>query len=351
MVYKKTITKDTMLKINIKDVAKKAGVSTATVSRVLRDYPGVREITRKKVLKAVLDLNYEPNAVARSLRQEKTYTIGVVVGNVLSQFYSVIAKSVEDVANKSGYNVILCNGDDNPEKELRYLKVLKANRVDGIILTPTGKNADYVNWLIDSGTKIVLLDRLIDGVECDAVLVDNENGAYKAVKYLIDQGYGKIGIINGYIDRTTGKGRLDGYLKALKEANIPIDESLIKIGNFKKRSGIDLTRELLESSNRPEAIFVTNLDMTLGALITIKEMKIRIPEDLGVVGFDDSEWAQILDPPITTVSQPVYSLGSTAAEMLVKNIENKEKRVDNMPLKITLNTSLTIRNSTKKMKK
>lgn len=339
------------MKVNIKTVAGNAGVSTATVSRVIRKYPGVREKTRKKVIKAITELNYEINAVARNLRQKKTNTIGVIVGNVLSQFYSIIAKSVEDTANKSGYNVILCNGDDNPEKELRYLKVLKSNRVDGIILTPTGKNAKYVNWLIESGTKVVLLDRLIDGVDCDAVLVDNENGAYNAVKHLIVQGYRKIAIINGYIDRTTGRGRLNGYLKALREAGIPRDDSLIKIGNFKKRSGINLARELLESTNRPEAIFVANLDMTLGTLITIKEMGLRIAEDIGIVGFDDPDWVLILDPLLTAVDQPVYNLGSTAAEMLIKKIENKGTIIDNKPLIMTLNTNLIIRNSTKRIKK
>ena len=341
---------DNLLKVNIKTVAEKAGVSTATVSRVIREYPGVREKTRKKVLKAIKELNYEINAIARSLRQKKTNTIGVIVGNVLSQFYSIIAKSVEDIANKFGYNVILCNGGDDPEKELKYLKVLKSNRVDGIILTPTGKNAKYINWLIESGTKVVLLDRLINGVDCDAVLVDNENGAYNAVRYLVDQGYRKIAIINGYIDRTTGRGRLNGYLRALREASIPKDDSLIKIGNFKKRSGINLARELLESSNRPEAIFISNLDMTLGALITIKEIGIKIPDDIGIVGFDDPEWTLILDPPITTVSQPVYSLGSTAAEMLIGKIENKETRIDSKPLIMTLSTNLIIRNSTKSKK-
>jgi DNA-binding LacI/PurR family transcriptional regulator len=338
------------LKVNIKTVAEKAGVSTATVSRVIREYPGVREKTRKKVLKVITELNYEINAIARSLRQKKTNTIGVIVGNVLSQFYSIIAKSVEDIANKFGYNVILCNGDDDPEKELKYLKVLKSNRVDGIILTPTGKNAKYINWLIESGTKVVLLDRLINGVDCDSVLVDNENGAYNAVKHLINQGYRRIAIINGYIDRTTGRGRLNGYLRALREAGIPKDDNLIKIGNFKKRSGINLARDLLESSNRPEAIFISNLDMTLGALITIKEIGTKIPDDIGIVGFDDPEWALILDPPITTVSQPVYILGSTAAEMLIGKIENKETRIEGKPLIMTLSTNLIIRNSTKSKK-
>ena len=170
------------MKVNITDVAKKAGVSATTVSRVLRDYPGVRKDWRK-VLEAISELKYEVNAVARNLRQRKTNSIGVIVGNVLSPFYSIIAKTVEDIANKWGYSTILCNGDENPEKELKYLKILKSNRVDGIILVPTCKNSNYINWMIDSGVKIVLLDRLIKGTDCDAVLVDNENGAYKAVKY------------------------------------------------------------------------------------------------------------------------------------------------------------------------
>jgi len=336
------------LKVNIKTVAKKAGVSTATVSRVMRDYPGVREGTRKKVLNAVSKLNYEINAIARSLRQNRTHTVGVIVGNVLSQFYSIIAKSVEDIANKAGYNLILCNGDENPEKELRYLEVLKSNRVDGIILTPTGKNAEYINWLIESGTKLVLLDRLIDGVDCDAVLVDNKNGAYSAVKHLIEQGYKKIAIINGYLDRTTGRDRLDGYLKALKEAGIPKNNSLIKIGDFKKSSGINLSRSLLENPNRPEAIFIANIDMTLGALLTIKDMGLKIPDDIGIVGFDDPDWDLIIDPPLTAVNQPVYNIGSIAAEMLLKKIEGEQTIISNKPLIITLNTNLIIRNSTKK---
>lgn len=338
------------MKINIRDVARKAGVSTATVSRVLRDFPGIRDKTRKKVLKAVTELNYEINAVARSLRQKKTNSIGIIVGNVLSQFYSVIAKSVEDTANKFGYHTILCNGDENSQKELEYLKVLKSNRVDGIILTPTGKNSEYVQHLINSRTKVVLLDRLIEGVDCDAVLVNNANGAYKAVKHLIDQGYRKIGIVNGYLDRTTGAERLKGYLKAIEEGGIDRDGSLIKIGNFKKESGKKLTKELLEQSNRPEAIFTTNIDMSMGALIAIKEMRLAIPDDIGIVCFDDSDWALISEPSITVIRQPVYQLGSTAAELLIKKIEDNKDDSDHRPTVVTLNTELIIRNSTKKIK-
>jgi len=259
-----------------------------------------------------------------------------------------LAKSIEDIANKYGYSVILCNGDDDSEKELNYLKVLRSSRVDGIIIAPTGKNVGYINNLLQSNIKIVLVDRLIEGVDCDAVLVDNEKGAYTAVKYLIDKGYKKIAIIDGFIDRTTGKERLKGYLRALNGSNIPRNDDFIKIKDFKKRSGIMFANELLENKNKPEAIFVANLDLTLGAILSIKSLGLKIPEDIAVIGFDDSDWAQILTPPLTTISQPVYDLGSTAAEMLIKNIENdnskKEKSI------VTFNTRLIERGSVIKNK-
>jgi len=329
------------LKVNIKTIADKAGVSTATVSRVLNDYKGIREVTRKKVLKVINEFDYEINAIAKSLKQKRTMTIGIVLGNVLSQFYSIIAKSVEDTASKYGFSTILCNGDDDPVKELKYLKVLKSNRVDGIILTPTGKNPDYVNNLMNSGTRIVLLDRLINGVSCDAVLVDNLNGSYNATKHLIEQGYGRIGIINGFIDRTTGHDRLEGYKRALREAGIKIDENLIKIGNFKKRSGYELTKEIL--SRNPDALFVTNIDMMLGSIILIREKLLKIPQDIAFAGFDDPEWAMLLEPPLTVVQQPVYDLGATAAETLIKKIINNED--SNSSLIHVLNTTLVIRKS------
>jgi DNA-binding LacI/PurR family transcriptional regulator len=336
------------MSLNIKVIAEKAGVSTATVSRVLNGFPGVREKTKKKVMKITSELNYEVDGIARSLRQKKTFKIGVIVGNVLSQFYTVLAKSIEDIANKYGYSVILCNGDDDSEKELNYLKVLRSSRVDGIIIAPTGKNAGYINNLLQSNIKIVLVDRLIGGVDCDAVLVDNEQGAYTAVEYLIDKGYKKIAIIDGFIDRTTGKERLKGYLRALNENNIQRNDDFIKIKDFKKGSGIVFANELLENKNKPEAIFVANLDLTLGAILSIKRLGLKIPDDIAVIGFDDSDWAQILEPPLTTISQPVYDLGTTAAERLIKNIENDNSKREK--LIVTLNTKLIERGSVIKNK-
>ena len=329
------------MKANIKIIADKAGVSTATVSRVLNDYKGVRENTRKAVLKVINEFDYEINAIAKSLKQKKTMTVGIIVGNVLSKFYSVIAESVEVTLSRYGYNTILCNGNDNPEKELKYLKVLRSNRVDGIILVPTGRNANYVNKLMASGTKIVLLDRLIDGLECDAVVVDNLNGSYNAIKHLIEQGYRKIGIINGYMDRTTGYDRLEGYRSALKESSIKIDDDLIKIGDFKKESGYRLTEEILKS--KPDAIFVTNEDMALGSILLLKNKNIKIPDDIAFVGFDDPEWAILINPPLTVVQQPVKTLAATAADILIKAI-NEDGAIDR-PVIHTLNTTLMIRES------
>jgi DNA-binding LacI/PurR family transcriptional regulator len=332
------------LKANIKIIAEKSGVSIATVSRVLNDYKGVKDNTRKKVLKVVNDFDYEINAIAKSLKQKRTMTIGVIVGNILSQFYSIVAESVEMTLNKYGYNTILCNGNDNPEKELKYLKILRSNRVDGIILTPTGKNAGYINKLINSEIKIVLLDRLIDDVNCEAVIVDNLSGSYMAVRHLIEQGYKKIGIINGYINRTTGYDRLAGYKKALSDFNMGIDDNLIKIGDFKQDSGYKLTQEILK--NKPDSLFVTNLDMTLGAILYLKEKRIRIPDNIAFVGFDDSEWAKIIDPPLTVVQQPVKVLAATAAEILIRSIN--ENKIDQNSLIHTLNTNLVVRESSLK---
>lgn len=333
---------------SIKDVANRTGVSATTVSAYLNKSAPVNKATAKKIKEAIEELGYKPNLIARSLRQKKTNTVGLIVGDILSHFYTVIAKTVEDTARKYGFSTILCNGDDDPQKELEYIKVLESLRVEGIILTPTGKNRDYINELIKSGMKIVIIDRLVDGVECNAVVVDNENGSFKAVKHLLEQGYKKIGIINGSVCITTGKERLDGYLRALKEANLPENDDLIKIGDFKKETGINLSRELLESKNRPDAIFSANLEITKGVLTTIKQKGLKVPDDIGLVGFDDSDLTMLFDSPITVVSQPVYEIGLTAMEIMINEIKS-DKNVEKAPIKKILKTKLVKRASTRKI--
>lgn len=331
-------------KINIDQIARIAGVSTATVSRVINDYPFVREQTRMRVLKVIRDTKYRVNAVARSLRRKKTYSIGVIVSNVLSPFYSVIAKSVEDVAIKNGYSTILCNGGDNPEKELKYLHVLHENRVDGVILSPTGKNRDYLQFLISSGIPVSFVDRTVEGVDCDAVVVNNREASYRAVEYLVKKGYRRIGFISGPKDRMTGFDRLEGYIRALKNNRIDVDEKLIKVGDFTIESGKRMAAELLEETDS-EVIYVANHDMATGAYQVLREKGLNIPEDIGFMMFDDPDWASLVSPRITAIRQPVYTLGSTAAELLFKRILEGRNYMDIEPVQIVLEAKFLQRES------
>lgn len=331
------------MKANIKTVAKRAGVSIASVSRVLNKHKGVKDTTRKKVLKAMEDLDYEVNAVARSLKLRKTSIIGVIVANILSPFYSEIAKAIEEVANRFNYNVILCNSDENPEKELRHLKMLKSNRVDGIILTPTQENQNYLKKLINSDTELVIIDRLIDGIDCNGVIIDNEVGSYTAVKHLIDRGYKKIAIIDGPTEIFTAQERLSGYLRALKDASIPIDEDLIQIGTYKEESGIKLTKLLLDGPKKIDSIFITNLDMMLGALIVLKERGLKIPSDIGLIAFSNYRWSRITDPPLSVINFPIKEIGLLAINMLLDLLNNEEKK---HPSVVKVKTNLVVRKST-----
>ena len=178
-----------------------------------------------------------------------------------------------------------------------------------VLVNPTGKNVNYINDLIKSGIVIVLIDRIIDGVNCSSVVVDNEKGAEKAVRHLVEQGYKRIGIINGILEIGTAKERYDRYIKASSKAGLPINNNLIKIGDFKMETGITMCRELLDGKNKPDAIFSTNLEITKGILITVKQKGLKIPDDIGLVGFDDSDLTKLFDPPITVISQPVYEIG------------------------------------------
>ncbi len=331
-------------KLNISEIAAIAGVSTATVSRVLNDYPYVKESTREKVKKVIQETNYRVNAIARKLRRKRTHTIGIIVSNVLSPFYSVIAKSVEDVAIKNNFSMILCNGGDKPEKEAKYLEVLHENRVDGIILSPTGKNKEFLNFLLASGIPIVFIDRPIEGVECDIVMVNNMDITYKAVDYAIKKGYKKIGCIAGPQDRYTGVERFNGYLKALEDNGIEFDEQLVRFGDFTYETGYGLTKDLLESK-KVDSLFVSNSDMALGAFKYLKENGYKIPQDLGFFMFDDPQWASIVTPKITAISQPIYMLGSTAADILFKRIIKGGDYYDSSPLKVILEAKLVIRDS------
>src|SRR5215470_14371427 len=244
--------------VTVANVAREAGVSAATAARVLSGRGYASEEARRAVLEAAKEIGYVPNHVARSLRTRRTMLAGLLIGDVENSFYSVIAKNVESVATHAGYHIVLCNSNDDAETESQYLQLLEGMRVDGLIITPTGRNRRHLRRLMEKGTVIVQIDRMVDGLNADAVLLDNEAGAMAGVSHLIAAGHSRIGILTGPRDVLTGRERLEGYERALGEHRIPVREELIKAGSFLPDHAIEAATELLRSQPPPTAIFAAN---------------------------------------------------------------------------------------------
>jgi LacI family transcriptional regulator len=332
-----------MTRVRIKDVAKYAGVSTATVSHVINETRFVSEETRQRVLDAIESLNYQPSAIARGLVTNATQTIGLIVADITNPFFTAVARGVEDEINRHGYHTILSNTDEDPDRENEYLRLLSARQIDGLIIAPARSHSDRLLRLSESGVPIVLLDREATGIPAPFVCVDNEGGAYQAVKYLTELGHRRIGILMGMETISTHVARLNGCKRALTEAGLAIDETLIvRTDNWlhlpqadrvasappKSLTNVQMTpatfnalQRMLNLPDRPTAIFVTNNQMTLGTLYVLKERKLRCPDDISIISFDDHDWAPLFDPPITVVRQPTYHLGQTAAWLLMQMIK------------------------------
>lgn len=334
-------------KVDIVEVAKRAGVSIATVSRVINNTPVVREETRKKVLDVLKSTNYRVNAVAKHLRTQRSYNIGIIYTSVMMDFFNTISRGVEDVARKNNYSVFFCNSSDDPVKENDYLSVLFEKRVDGIILAPTGKNADTIQQIMENDIPVCIIDRAVDGVDTDIVLVNNRSASRKAVDHLIKAGYRRIGFISGPRDRSNAQDRHRGYLDALKEYGLETDPDIIRYGDFTFETGYALADELLGRGGM-DALYVANERMGGGAVKRMTELDIRPRRDLGFVMWDDPFWTTLIKPNITVISQPVYTIGTTAAEMLFKRIESrveKEHHLGDQPIKVTLEADLIVRDS------
>ena len=326
----------------IKDVARLVGVSTATVSHVINNTRHVSEGLKKKILEAIDELHYHPNAVARSLVKKKTHTIGIIISDILNPFYTAIVRGIEDVTYESGYNVMLCNSDEDPEKEVLYIQILLERRIDGLVISSAFQ--DGVHPLISKlkMVPLVTIVRKVRGSACDSVFGDNVEGVYQAVRHLIQLGHRRIAIISGPRGLSSGEERLLGYQKALGDHGITVDSNFIKFGDFKRESGYTLTKEVLQQKEGPTALFVANNQMTIGALNAVNELSLRVPEDLSLASFDDMEWYSFLNPPLTTVEQSPYVMGKTAGEMLLQRINRKRKGVK----KIVIPSRLIVRQST-----
>lgn len=330
----------------LREVAQKAEVSITTVSRVINNPDKVSKDTLERVRKTMRVLDYNPSRVAQRLRgskKGKSKMLGLIIPDIQNPFYSDIVRGIEDVAYGNDYAVILCNSDENPEKERFYLNVLHSESVDGVILPPIHQYGKIVEEITDLGIPLICIDRKFSKKSVDTVVVNNEEGAYAAVSHLIEKGHKRISIITSLTKFSSFQERKQGYRKALEDHNIEYDEDLVKVAD--PRSSEDarkITLDLLSSGEAPSALFVTNNLMGLGTLKAIRELGLQIPQDISIVMFDDMPWATITSPPLTTVKQPGYEMGRRAGELFFQRIED----LDRQPVQVTMETELIIREST-----
>jgi LacI family transcriptional regulator len=329
----------------IREVAESAGVSYATVSHVINNTRLVSQETRERVLTAMEALNYRPNTLARSLRQGKTNTIGLVLPDSANPFFAEISRSIEDEAFKKGYSVFLCNTERDTQRELFYVNVLSNKQVDGIIFVAAGDQADSLDFLLRQRMPVVMIDRDLPNVEVDAVLTDHQLGGFLATRHLIELGHECIACIAGPSTITPSAERMTGYQRALEQAGLSYDERLIIRGDYHAQSGMETTHSILKMNPRPTAIFALNDLMALGALRAAAEAGYSVPRDLAVVGYDDLELAQFTNPPLTTIAQPKKEIGSQAVHLLVDRMARKSLP----PSRVVLAPELIIRRSTRKV--
>jgi LacI family fructose operon transcriptional repressor len=326
--------------VSIKDVAEIAGVSTATVSRVLGDKPYVRSEVRDHVLAVVEELNYSPNRVARSLRAQKSNIIGLIVSDIQNPFFTQISRAVEDAAYKQGMSTFLCNTDEDPGKEAMYLKLMRDERVSGIILSPTQKTSNNSIEITNSHLPVVVIDRRVRNVEIDSVLIDNVESAFKIIDHLILHGFQRIGALFGS-GSATGQERHEGYLKALERHGLKSSNELAFFVEAREAEGYRATRELLKLSAPPDAIFTSNGLLSTGAFRALRESALKIPEEIAFATFDETPWSTLVDPPLTVIEQPTYDIGRTAVELLVKRIQDPTRSTR----EVTLKSKLVVRQS------
>jgi LacI family transcriptional regulator len=326
----------------IRDVAREAGVSQATAARALAGYGYVSEATRLRVRDAAATIGYRPNAVARSLVSGATKTIGVVVGDIENPFFAGAARGIADVLERDGYTLLLANSDEDLARERRAVEALHARQVDGLAVVPSsGDDGAHLAAILREGRPVVLLDRPISGLAADAVLVENRQGAQRAVGHLAALGHRRIGLVGdspGII--STGE-RIEGYRTALHDVGAPALDALVSLGGSSIDEGHRSALRLLGRPDRPSALFTVNNFMTAGTLGAIRELGLRIPEDIALVGFDDLDWTTLVDPPITVVAQPVAELGRTVAERLLERLRGDA----GPPRETRLTTRLVIRGS------
>ncbi|MFI9595902.1 LacI family DNA-binding transcriptional regulator [Nonomuraea sp. NPDC052265] len=306
----------------IKDVAAQAGVSVATVSRVLNENPSVNEETRRRVYDAMSALNYVPNAVARSLRTTATRTIGLIIGDVLNPFFTELARSVEDEARREGFTVVMGNADERADQQDHYVRTLLEQRVDGLLICPTAEVTPLVQQLAEAGRPVVFLDRTISGLDVPSVRSDGAAAIAELVRHLREQGHRRIALASGPATLSTGRERTAAFAAAMTAEGLEVRPEYVRPGDFREGSGRRITAELLDLPEPPEAIFFGDNLMTLGGLEEIQARGLRIPADVAVASFDDVTWFKHTAPPITAIAQPTAEMGRLAVRLVIGRIQS-----------------------------
>jgi LacI family transcriptional regulator len=330
--------------VTIKDIAEQLGISPSTVSRALKDHPDISKATKKAVKELAEKLEYEPNAVALSLLSSKSNNIGLIIPEIVHYFFSQVISGIEDVANDAGYHVIICQSNESYSREVKNVQALLSSRIEGLILSISKetRDTDHLIHLKKKNIPIVFFDRVPKDFQADHVIIDDFNGAYQAVKHLIDRGCRQIAHLGTSREIGIGKERYEGYIQALKDHRLSINERLVFDCDTYNAARL-ITRKLLYGSTPVDGIFAVNDRTAIGALQTTKECGIRIPEEMAIVGFSNGIYSNMTDPPLTTVDQFGYKMGHQAACMLLNRLFSRE---DYPPVKEVIKSELIVRGST-----
>ncbi len=329
----------------IKDVAKLSGTSVGTVSRYLNGYM-IKPVNSEKIEDAIQRLNFSINSIARGLKTSKTFTVGVLIPKLSNIFSTHIIEGMEQAFDEVGYSILVCDSRNCLEKEKEKLRLFRDKLVDGIVLMPVEDSGEHIRQIQEDGMPIVLMDRLISNLLCDGVVSDNVNGAYQAVEAIINRGHRRIGMIAGPKNIYTAKERLEGYLRALKDYNIEIDDQLIYYSDYTQEGGYLAVGKLYELNEMPTVIFTSNYETTIGAIKFLNEHGLAIGEDISLFGYDQMELSKIITPPISFVVQSMEAIGRKAAETLISRMKGDQT---GFPMVSRLKTEIIVTDSVKKL--
>ncbi|MBD2770425.1 LacI family DNA-binding transcriptional regulator [Hymenobacter sp. BT664] len=332
---------------SISDIAKELNLAVSTVSRALNGYSRISETTRKRVWKLAEQLNYQPNHLAAALRKGRSNTLGVIVPHIDGHFFALVMKGIEAVANKAGFNVMLCQSNEDYVHEQKNVETLINAQVDGILVSLSRTTRDFKHFekVRKRGIPLVFFDRILDGIDVSAVVLDDYQGGYQSVKHLLDQGCRRIAHFGGPQHLNIYKNRYLGYCQALRDHHLPVEEELVVFGDMKMEDGIQGMKQLLSLPQLPDAVFSASDFSIVGALQVLKEHKLRIPYDIALAGFSNETFTSLTEPMLTSVDQHCEEMGRAAIRLLLEMVQERTRQLS--PRKIVLQPELLLRESSR----